>query len=674
VSLSFTSAHQKERALLLLQIEASPRDAKTLEDECVTILKTSLLSTEGEAWHRLDGTLKELNGLIKGLMVSQTIDDVHAIVAILDTEAVLHVSHAGRGEGYLLRGANASQITEYSRGKPVPMFIHISSGGLEPGDTVVLSTQRLLRSFTPAQLLHLNSRGDQILDDIAVQLDGERELSSLGVVHMAGPVERSVRRPLEVEEDIPVRRSSPPPRRGSSRGRMNIMQFSGPFLDAVGPLMEKAKAVLSGVAKTSASIGRKSASAGVKVGAKVGRKSVTRLSGVSAGIQGLQTAFARFLVDLRHPERKRRAHLLLLASVVAAFLIIWLVVRLSTSSQRNKTKAELGELVEQISMEIRTADNRHLTGDLDSANAILAKAEENAKKVMDSESGLFRLEALNLLDRIHAKKEEINNIVRLSPRVVVNVASQNADVSAQGLVGITEGEFIIYDRQNSYHVLLNGVDEGKRIADQELVIAGASFPRYKSQVFLTTGNSVIELLGNAPTSMKTEDPAGWVSGKDVQTYLRYLYVLSEKHIYKYERLSNRYGSPVQYDVNADLAGSLDMAIDGSVFVLKQNGVVLKLLRGEAQKFGLIHAPDQVLKDASKFYKVADGNFYFLDPVRNRVIVSTDGGATGESNYVKQYVLEGDQLGKLQDLYVDPEEAHLYVMDEKRLYVVDLANR
>ncbi|MDP7069266.1 MAG: hypothetical protein QF815_01960, partial [Candidatus Peribacteraceae bacterium] len=70
-------------------------------------------------------------------------------------------------------------------------------------------------------------------------------------------------------------------------------------------------------------------------------------------------------------------------------------------------------------------------------------------------------------------------------------------------------------------------------------------------------------------------------------------------------------------------------------------------------------------------KVFDGLLYFLDPVHARVLVATDGGSTGEGAYVKQYVLEGDQIGDLKDLYVDEEESKLYVIDEARIHAIDL---
>src|SRR3989344_9185216 len=90
VALSFLSEHD-EHACLLLQIGASPKDAKTLEEECTTIIQQALLTTEGDSWNRLDGTLKELNGLFKGLLVSETVEDIHAILALVDSKGVLNV-------------------------------------------------------------------------------------------------------------------------------------------------------------------------------------------------------------------------------------------------------------------------------------------------------------------------------------------------------------------------------------------------------------------------------------------------------------------------------------------------------------------------------------------------------------------------------------------------------
>src|SRR3990167_2646505 len=85
VAVSFTS-ELGEQACLLLQIEASPRDAKTLEEECTAIVKHALLESQGDSWNRLDGTLKELNGLFKGLLVAESVNNVHALLALIDAK------------------------------------------------------------------------------------------------------------------------------------------------------------------------------------------------------------------------------------------------------------------------------------------------------------------------------------------------------------------------------------------------------------------------------------------------------------------------------------------------------------------------------------------------------------------------------------------------------------
>ena len=59
----------------------------------------------------------------------------------------------------------------------------------------------------------------------------------------------------------------------------------------------------------------------------------------------------------------------------------------------------------------------------------------------------------------------------------------------------------------------HGVDDPSKLTEgDELIVAGASFTRFNTLVFLLTGNVVIEWENDAAVTMKTEDPLGWVSG------------------------------------------------------------------------------------------------------------------------------------------------------------------
>lgn len=647
---------QGERTVMLFEIHGDESAAKTVRRECENVLRHAFLETEGDAAGRLDGALKELNGLLKGMLVSGAIEDLHMLIAAIEEGGMMHVSHAGRSEAYLVRKGLASQVTEYTAGKTTPAFVHISSGSLQKGDVVILSTQRLLRSLTPAQMAALPKKGEPI-DALIRSLDAEGEHASLATVE----VEAAPALPFDEPEEEEPRRA-PVRRRGGSENSVQAILDKGMDLVRSLPLGDLAKKLRPAQ--------KSRASSGAFDGAKGAVNNI-----IGAG----RDWFAALMSDLRNPKRKKRAHLLLLALCIAALVIVWMVVNLLLFSQRNKSQAELEVLVADINEQIQTAENRRIIGDLAAANGILAQAEESARQVMDNESGLFRVEALTLLDSIRAKKEELNNILRVSPRVVANIATKNASVTAKGLIGLRDGEFVAYDAQNLYRILLNTVDDPSRLPEaDELIAGGASFERFGTLVFLLTGNVVMEWGGDVATTMKTDDPAGWVTGIAAETYLRFLYILApdrstsgRNQIYRYERLQGRYAAPTPYNVNGDLTGAIDLAIDGNVYVLKEGGAILKLFRGESQPFQIRQAPENLLVNATKIFKVIDGNFYLLDPVEGRVIVLSDGGAGGEATYLRQYVLEIDQLGELQDLYVDPDQSHLYVMDEKRIYIIDL---
>jgi hypothetical protein len=642
-------SEKSDRVFFLIHSEGKADGSDNLREECVSVLKHAVLEAEGEGYTRLESALKELNGLLKGFVLSEAVHDVHALVGLLEKDGSLHFSHVGRAEAYVVRDGSALQITEISRGKPPAAFMHIVSGPVEPRDHFILSTTRLLRTLTPAQLSQaVHGAGETAVQTIVSTLTAEKEIACIVHIAMVGGGKKND------EADVtpaPVRRDMN--RRRESRKEGNMMSRMSSLVRSIN-IGEMLKAVTP--------------------------KKFRPMSSATTVSERIR----QFLSDLYNPERKRRAHLFLLAGSVGIFIIIWMLVQLTLSSQRSQTKGELATLVQQINADLISAENRQLAGDADSANAILERAAQHARQVMSNESGLYRSEALDLLDRIKSKREEMNRVIRVTPpRVMANLSAKKSDILAQGFIGLQNGEFIVYDRQDLYRISLNTVENADHIGSEELILDGAAFPRFQSNVFMTTGNSVTEVSGDQITSMKTEDSAGWIAGADIETYLRYLYVLSpeRKQIYKYERLASRYGPPAEYNVSGDLAGAIDMTITGPVYILKDLSAaggkegerdVVKLLRGEKQTFTIRNLPPGALKGVTKIFKSSPvGNFYFLDPSTKRVIITTNDGDLGDSLYLKQYVLDSEQVGNLKDIFVDAEDTRLYVLDEKKLYVIDL---
>lgn len=613
-----------EKILSLLRIDGREKECQQFIHEWMNTVERTLSQAEEAPYERMEGALKELNGLLKAIQLSDHIDEVNAILGLFDRENILHVSQAGRAEGYLTRDNSTVQITEHqsARGGTV-QFLFISSGDLKQSDVVLLSTERLLRSITPAQLTQAARRPDELLETICTALEGDKEAAACAMLSLASTGNENSSRTTSSKRTF-----------GSGRSkfqfpalRMNLRSYTGGFVS----ILAKVK-------------------------------------------DGFHELLQKFQSDLQHPTKKRKAHFLLLAGALIVFIGVWAGFQVMTASRRNQSRTELTALMEKINADIVTSENRQIMGDGDSANAILNRAEEEARSVMQNESGLFRTEALDLLDRIREKREAISNIIRLTPTLVANLTTRSPDIAARGLVGIERGRLIVYDRQNIYSIIVNAVDEPERLDGENLILDGTIFPRFDTTLFMTKENRLIELIDGQPTAMKTDDPAGWLSGPDIETYIRYLYVLSPQNnqILKYERLSNRYSAPTEYNVNGNLADAIDMVIDSDLYVLKSGGEVVKLFRGESRPFTIRNLPTDALKTATKIVKPSDrGNFYFLDPEGARIIVARTDDDAGESLYLKQYVLEGEQVGILQDLYVDSDETQLIVLDEKRVYSINL---
>ena len=92
-----------DRVFMLIHSEGRSEGSDNLRDECTSVLQHSVLEAKGEGYERLESALKELNGLLKGFLLSSAVREVHAVVGLLESGGVLHVSHVGRAEAYLIR-------------------------------------------------------------------------------------------------------------------------------------------------------------------------------------------------------------------------------------------------------------------------------------------------------------------------------------------------------------------------------------------------------------------------------------------------------------------------------------------------------------------------------------------------------------------------------------------
>ena len=143
-----------------------------------------------------------------------------------------------------------------------------------------------------------------------------------------------------------------------------------------------------------------------------------------------------------------------------------------------------------------------------------------------------------------------------------------------------------------------------------------------------------------------------------------LYLLSAPSgsIFRSDAIGGGYGNPRPWltDPSADLRTAVDIAVDGDVYVLRSDGIVLKLNQGKLADFSL-NAIDPMLAGPTKIKTSENSDFlYLLDPPTKRLVVVTKTGAL-----VQQY--RADLFDQLKDFIVDESNKTVYLLNGTQIF-------
>ncbi|PKL72670.1 hypothetical protein CVV26_00160 [Candidatus Kuenenbacteria bacterium HGW-Kuenenbacteria-1] len=149
--------------------------------------------------------------------------------------------------------------------------------------------------------------------------------------------------------------------------------------------------------------------------------------------------------------------------------------------------------------------------------------------------------------------------------------------------------------------------------------------------------------------------------KDFVVYSQKIYSLDSENnqIYKYNSTQTEKSNWIK-DEQINLNEGVSLAIDGSIYVLKSNGEILKFLQGKKQEFALKNL-EPALENPTKIWTDFNSKYiYILEPSTKRIIISDKQGKVQ-----KQYTSE--KFIKLQNFVVDEEKNKLYILADNKVY-------
>lgn len=165
----------------------------------------------------------------------------------------------------------------------------------------------------------------------------------------------------------------------------------------------------------------------------------------------------------------------------------------------------------------------------------------------------------------------------------------------------------------------------------------------------------------------------WRNPRTLQTFDSNLYLLDTlaNQVFKYpaQQFANAPASWLQETV--ELAGAVDMGIDGSIYILNDNGRVLKYYGGTAVSFDVTRIPKPLLNAESLYIKVEEAAQYiYIGDTSEMRIVQID----REGAFLRQLRPPAEtetSFRQLSGLFVDEVGGKLYYTTANTLYVTDL---
>lgn len=624
-------------------ISGSEIDGEEFAQELFEVVRHHFFKNfEIDAHERFEETLNEVNKLaLEWREKKQTkfFADLSIVIGIIQDDT-LYITQCGNAEAYLIRKRLVSTISEGLSDNDKDrenLFMNVANGKLEDYDTVVFSTTRLLRYLPKNEMAKLFTRDASLASCFAelreaIEMEIDHQVNVLALNIIGRPSER-------IGEEATPR---------AGLGVENEKRIIG-SKNLVG-LLKSLKMPQFGKPK----------------GKDALEKSVENMHVDTRPQHHSKFIDFKNLTDFSNFGKDKI--LVLLIAIIAILLISLFVVRANAINRQRL--AEFEEILTGVQQDLDEAATRG-TFDKEKAANLINRAEQNVHIVL--ESGEFRSKALTLLEGVKEARDRLDNIVRVvDPLVLADLSQFKSTVNALGVVAFGD-DLYAYEYDTVHKVMLDKVQEPMPIDSAEQVIDGVYFGDRDVLVFLTKSHKIIEFADNFVKFVDTRD-AAWKSATNVEAYGSRVYMLdpAENSIWRYSRGNDNYTGAELYSTEGDITNAVDFAIDGSVYVLKSDGEIVKYYAGEIEEdFYVVREPQVPLEKPTKMFTEFEFNqVYILEPSQFRVLSYNKDIKTGNLVYSHQYHFDNG-IGVMKDMYVDKDTKKLYLLTESKIYQVDI---
>jgi hypothetical protein len=360
------------------------------------------------------------------------------------------------------------------------------------------------------------------------------------------------------------------------------------------------------------------------------------------------------------------------AATIALILILVFATSLVLAGrkrQQTKQETEITNLLESVEYQVNEARGLLTLNPL-RAKFLIQEAKLSLEEYRKNHDG-------KLPEKLEKLALEIDSLLGATQREYDAAATEwfSFDLVSEGFKAtdweVDENTLWAFDSVRQEVVSLDLSAKSSDILIQGEEVAGGNLIGLTgNRGFVVTNNKVIVIDqdGEVVAEVAADE---WGEIADSVGFGGNLYLLDSTEngqIWKYTGVDAGLGSKQAYidGTNLDLSSAVSLAIDGSVWMLFDDGTILKYVRGDKDSF-VVTGLDEPLAEPVRIYTSPEvDNLYILDRAKTRVVVI---GKSGE--YQAQYGWSG--IAGAIDLVVSEEQGKIYLLTGEKIFAIDLQN-
>jgi len=352
-------------------------------------------------------------------------------------------------------------------------------------------------------------------------------------------------------------------------------------------------------------------------------------------------------------------------SITVALILIFLFFQNSLAlNYKNQTKIEQQnflEIAKKIEQKQNIIDSNLIYNNLDGASQQLSEIK-NLLDQMPKNSDQYK----PLFDKYDQQMSKVAHEIKVNPIEIANF-NNLSNVSKPKNLALINNKIFAGDLENKTIYILDLSNKlVTSINSLPQPINSLDYPNQdKEYIYYVNGDNLIAVNSKDETT-KTYSLArpGQAIGGTFY-YNNKLYVLNtqENQIYRLTKSGDKFDNPTPWlKSNIDIKDAIGFAIDSSIYVLKRDGQITKLLRGNQETFNLDHITPPI-DDATKLV-VGEKNIYILE-AKNKRIISFDKSGKLAGQY------KSDKLDNLKDFVIDEPNKKAYLLNGSVIEEINL---